>query len=67
MQTNDLRNKSVEELRTELSALRRQQFVLRFQLNRGELQNTANVRKVRRDIARVNTVLSEKHALEGAN
>ena len=54
MQANDLRNKSVEDLKTELSNLQREQFNLRFQLKTGQLQQTDNVRKVRRDIARIN-------------
>ncbi|MBO6257764.1 MAG: 50S ribosomal protein L29 [Succinivibrio sp.] len=62
MQTSELRKKSVEELKSELSGLHREQFNLRFQLKTGRLQQTDNVRKVRRDIARVNTVLSEKLA-----
>ena len=60
MQANDLRNKSIEDLKTELSNLQREQFNLRFQLKTGQLQQTDNVRKVRRDIARINTILSEK-------
>lgn len=66
MQANDLRNKSVEDLKTELSNLQREQFNLRFQLKTGQLQQTDNVRKVRRDIARVNTILSEKLNSESA-
>lgn len=64
MQANDLRNKSVEELKTELSDLQREQFNLRFQLKSGALQQTNNVRKVRRDIARINAIISEKLASE---
>ena len=64
MQANDLRNKSVEELKTELSNLQREQFNLRFRLKSGALQQTNNVRKVRRDIARINTIISEKLASE---
>lgn len=60
MQSNELRNKSVEELKSELSNLQREQFNLRFQLKTGSLQQTDNVKKVRRDIARVKTVLAEK-------
>ncbi|MGN0915780.1 MAG: 50S ribosomal protein L29 [Succinivibrio sp.] len=60
MQANDLRNKSVEELKAELSNLQREQFNLRFSLKAGQLQQTDNVRKVRRDIARINTIISEK-------
>lgn len=66
MQANDLRNKSVEDLKTELSNLQREQFNLRFQLKTGQLQLTDNVRKVRRDIARINTILSEKLNSESA-
>lgn len=66
MQANDLRNKSVEDLKTELSNLHREQFNLRFQLKTGQLQQTDNVRKVRRDIARINTILSEKLNSESA-
>lgn len=60
MKAKDLQNKSVEELKKELESLQRAQFNLRFQLKTGSLQQTDNVRKVRRDIARVNTVLSQK-------
>ena len=66
MQANDLRNKSVEDLKTELSNLQREQFNLRFQLKTGQVQQTDNVRKVRRDIARINTILSEKLNSESA-
>lgn len=66
MQANDLRNKSVEDLKTELLNLQREQFNLRFQLKTGQLQQTDNVRKVRRDIARINTILSEKLNSESA-
>lgn len=66
MQANDLCNKSVEDLKTELSNLQREQFNLRFQLKTGQLQQTDNVRKVRRDIARINTILSEKLNSESA-
>ena len=66
MQANDLRNKSVEDLKTELSNLQREQFNQRFQLKTGQLQQTDNVRKVRRDIARINTILSEKLNSESA-
>ena len=66
MQANDLRNKSVEDLKTELENLQKEQFNLRFQLKIGQLQQTDNVRKVRRDIARINTILSEKLNSESA-
>ncbi len=60
MKAKDLKTKTVEELKNELSSLHRAQFNLRFQLKTGSLQQTDNVRQVRRDIARVNTVLTQK-------
>lgn len=62
MKANELRNKSVEELKTELSNLHREQFNLRFQHKTNQLSSTDNMRKVRRNIARVNTILAEKSA-----
>ncbi len=64
MKAKDLQNKTVEELKTELSSLQRAQLNLRFQLKAGSLQQTDNLRKVRRDIARVNTVLAQKQKAE---
>ncbi|MBQ9274131.1 MAG: 50S ribosomal protein L29 [Succinivibrio sp.] len=66
MKANELRSKSVEELKQELSNLNREQFNLRFQLKAGTLKQSDNVRKVRRDIARVNTVLAEKVRAQAA-
>lgn len=65
MKTNELRNKSVEELKNELSGLQREQFNLRFQLKTGSLSNTDSVRVVRRNIARVNTILAQKIRAQG--
>jgi large subunit ribosomal protein L29 len=55
-----LREKSVSELRDELLALRKAQFSVRMQQATQQLTNTAQVRALRRDIARVKTVLAEK-------
>lgn len=66
MKASELRNKSVEELKTELKDLQREQFNLRFQHKLNQLTSTDNMRKVRRDIARVNTILSEKLRAESA-
>ena len=55
----ELKNKSIEELNEELVALRREQFNLRMQQATGELAQNHQHRRVRRDIARVKTVLSE--------
>ena len=60
MNTNDLREKSVAELNEEKLALLREQFNLRMQRATGQLSKPHLFRQVRRDIARINTVLSEK-------
>jgi large subunit ribosomal protein L29 len=65
MQAGDLRNKSVDELNEELVALRREQFNLRMQQATGELTHNHEHRRVRRDIARVKTVLSELSSSAG--
>ena len=59
MKTADLRTKSHDELKDELLSLRKEAFNLRFQQASGQLENTAQVRRVRRDIARVKTLLHE--------
>jgi len=59
MNAADLRNKSVDELNEELVALRREQFNLRMQQATGELSQVHQHSRVRKDIARVKTVLSE--------
>ncbi|PKO24408.1 MAG: 50S ribosomal protein L29 [Betaproteobacteria bacterium HGW-Betaproteobacteria-2] len=60
MKASDLRAKSVEELNNELIELRRAQFSMRMQLATQQLNKVDQVGKVRRDIARVRTVLAEK-------
>lgn len=60
LQAEDLRAKTVDELKDQLIALKKEQFNLRFQQSNAQLQNTAESRRVRRDIARVQTVLSER-------
>ena len=60
MDAQDLRNKSVAELHDELVALRREQFNLRMQQASGELNRHSEHGRVKRDIARVKTVLNEK-------
>ena len=59
MSAADLRKKSVDELNEELVALRREQFNLRMQQATGELTHNHEHQRVRKDIARVKTVLSE--------
>jgi len=60
MKASELRNKTVDELGNELIELRRAQFSLRMQLATQQLNKVDQVGKVRRDIARVRTVLAEK-------
>ena len=56
----DRRHKTVDQLRDELTKLKKEQFNLRFQKATGQLEKTSRVKEVRRDIARIETVLSEK-------
>ena len=60
MKAEDLRAKTVDELSDELGNLAKEAFNLRFQKASGQLENTARVRAVRRDMARVKTVLNQK-------
>ncbi|HMB74946.1 MAG TPA: 50S ribosomal protein L29 [Kiloniellaceae bacterium] len=62
MKTEDIRAKSADELKDTLLNLRKERFNLRFQKASGQLENTARVRQVRRDIARVKTILLQKQA-----
>jgi len=60
MKASELRAKAPEELRKELESLLKAQFSLRMQKATQQLSNTSQLRKVRRDIARVRTVLGTK-------
>lgn len=60
MKTTDIRAKSKDELRDELVSLKKEQFNLRFQAASGQLENTARVKQVRRDVARIQTILTEQ-------
>jgi large subunit ribosomal protein L29 len=62
MKAGDVRLKTADELKDQLAALKKEQFNLRFQRASGQLENTARVRVVRRDIARIKTILAEKAA-----
>jgi large subunit ribosomal protein L29 len=62
MDPAELRGKSGEELQKELEGLLRAQFGLRMQLATQQLTNTSQLKKVRRDIARVRTLMKEKAA-----
>ncbi len=58
--TEDLRHKTPDQLRDQLANLRKEQFNLRFQKATGQLEKTSRVRQVRRDIARIETILGAK-------
>ena len=61
MKAVDVRAKTDDELAEQLDVFGREIFNLRFQRANGQLENTARVRQVRRDIARIKTVLGERH------
>ncbi len=56
----DLRPKTDDELKDQLAELQKEQFNLRFQAASGQLEDTARVRTVRRDIARIKTLLNDR-------
>ena len=56
----ELKNKSVEELNKDLVAAKKELFNLRFQNATNQLDNTARIKEVRKNIARINTVITEK-------
>ena len=56
----DLKTKSMDELNTELVAAKRELFNLRFQNATNQLENTSRIKEVRKNIARIQTVISEK-------
>ncbi len=60
MKAEELRDKTPDQLREELEGLKKEGFNLRFQAATGQLENTARKRVVRRDAARVKTILNEK-------
>lgn len=62
MKVNALREKSLDQLNEELVKLKKEAFNLRFQKATGQLENTARVRYVRRSVARVSTLITEKSA-----
>jgi large subunit ribosomal protein L29 len=58
MKAEELRGKTRDQLNEQLLDLKKEQFNLRFQRATGQLENTARVREVRRDIARIKTILT---------
>ena len=67
MDAAELRDKTPDQLREQLVTLKKEQFNLRFQAATGQLENPARIKLVRRDVARVKTVLSEKAAAAAAD
>ena len=67
MNAQELKSKTPDQLRDELVALKKEAFNLRFQQATGQLENTARMRAVRRDVARIQTVLNQKAAEAAAN
>lgn len=67
MNAQELSSKTPDQLRDELVALKKEAFNLRFQKATGQLENTARIRQVRRDAARVKTILNQKAAAAAAN
>jgi len=59
MNASEIRAKSAEDISKELAALHKEQFNLRMQNATGQLQRTSEMRRVRRDIARIKTVVNE--------
>jgi len=62
--TDDFRAKSADELSSQLSSLQKEQFNLRFQRANGQVDNTGRIRVLRRDIARIQTVLTEQRSAQ---
>ena len=60
MKASDLRARSQDELTEQVDTLGKEIFNLRFQRASGQLENTARVRQVRREIARIKTILGER-------
>lgn len=60
MKASELKEKTVEQLQEELLGLRREQFNLRMQAATGQLNQTHMMKQVRRDIARIKTILTQK-------
>ena len=56
----DLRAMTVDELESKLLECKKEQINLRIQQSTGQLQNTSNIRKVRREVAQINTLLTER-------
>ncbi|PLY00561.1 MAG: 50S ribosomal protein L29 [Desulfuromonas sp.] len=62
MKASELKEMKVEDLQKKMGELNEELFNLRFQLHTGQLENTSRVSQMRKDIARIKTVLREKQA-----
>ncbi|EFM38350.1 ribosomal protein L29 [Peptostreptococcaceae bacterium AS15] len=60
MKANELREMNIAELNEKLLSQKKELFNLRFQLATGQLENPLQIRNVKRDIARINTIITEK-------
>ncbi len=60
VKTKDLRAMTIDELEAKLIENKKEQFNLRIQQSTGQLTNTAQIRKIRREIAKINTLISER-------
>lgn len=66
VKTSEMRAQTSDELKTKLVALKKEQFNLRFKVASGENENPSRIRVVRREIARLKTVLAEKTSAAGS-
>lgn len=62
MKAKDIRVMTVDQVKDEILKLKKEQFNLRFQRATGQVENTARIRQIRRDIARLKTVQSQQAA-----
>ena len=62
MKANDVKTMTADQLSDQLASLKKEQFNLRFQKATGQLEKTARVKEVRRDIARIKTIARQKAA-----
>jgi ribosomal protein L29 len=60
LKANELRDMNIQDLRDKLLSQKRELFNLRFQLATGQLENPMQIRNVKKDIARINTIITEK-------
>jgi large subunit ribosomal protein L29 len=66
MKPDDIKTMTIDQIDDEVLKLKKEQFNLRFQRATGQLENTARVREVRRDVARLKTIARQKRAPKAA-